>query len=222
MRTLTSELKNLPLFSGLSEEEIGLQADALRGQRNRVEKGTVLLREGERTERCGILLEGTLQGYRVDEEGALSVVSTLSAGMMFGEILMFSDQVSPVTLVALTDCRILHLGPVDLQRTHPRLIRNLLALIGSEYWALHQKIRYCSILSLRKRILAYLKDHERQPGFPFSLPLDRNGMAAYLNADRSALSRELSRMKKEGILDFHKNVFRLLPPSGRKTAPQKP
>ncbi|MBO5221893.1 MAG: Crp/Fnr family transcriptional regulator [Clostridia bacterium] len=210
MRTLTAELKHLPLFAGMTEEEIARQADALRGFRSREEKGNILIREGEKTERCGILLEGTLQGHRVDEDGVLSVVSTLSAGMMFGEILIFSDQPSPVTLTALTDCRILWLGPIDLQRTDARLIRNLLALIGSEYWALHQKIRYCSIVSLRKRILTFLKDHEATPKDPFSVPFDRNGMAAYLNADRSALSRELSRMRGEGLIDYHKNRFRLL------------
>lgn len=211
MKTLTAELKHLPLFRGLSEEEIATQADALRGRRSRAEKGSILLREGERTERCGILLEGSVQGHRVNRDGQLTVVSTLSAGMMFGEILMFSDQTSPVTLTALTDCRILWLGPIDLSYTHPRLVRNLLALIGSEYWALHQKIRYCSIVSLRRRILAYLEDHEKAPHKPFRVPFDRNGMAAYLNADRSALSRELSRMKKDGLIDYRKNRFCLLP-----------
>lgn len=210
MKKLTAELKTLPLFAGLTEEEIATQSDALRGQRSRAERGETLLRQGEQTERCGILLEGVLQGYRIEEDGTFSVVSTLSPGMMFGEILMFSDHPSPVTLTAMTDCRILYLGPFDLSHTHPRLIHNLFALIGSEYWALHQKIRYCSHLSLRKRILSYLRDHETEAKKPFSVPLDRNGMAAYLNADRSALSRELSRMKKEGILEYRKNRFRLL------------
>ena len=91
-----------------------------------------------------------------------------------------------------------------------QLLKNLLSIIGNEYWALHHKIRYCSIVSLRKRIYTYLSDREKKAGEPFLLPFDRNGMAAYLNADRSALSRELSRMKQEGILDYHKNRFRLL------------
>ena len=210
METLTEELKDLPLFFGMTEEEIAQQSEALRGQKSREEKGTVLIREGERTERCGILLDGVLQGQQIDEEGSLSVVSTLTHGMMFGEILIFSSRPSPVTLTALTDCRVLWLGPVDLNRADPKLTENLLRIIGNEYWALHQKIRYCSIVSLRKRIAAYLSDREKERGKPFTVPFDRNGMAAYLNADRSALSRELSRMKREGLIDFHKNSFRIL------------
>ena len=129
---------------------------------------------------------------------------------MFGDILIFSDRPSPVTLTAVTESRVLWLGPVDLARVDPQLLKNLLSIIGNEYWALHQKIRYCAIVSLRKRIWTYLSDREKKAGEPFLLPLDRNGMAAYLNADRSALSRELSRMRKDGILEYHKNRFRLL------------
>lgn len=205
-----NELVSLDLFQGLSEEKVQEQLLALRGQKTNVPKGSVLLREGERTERCGILLSGRLQGERVDEDGGLSVISTLSPGMMFGDILIFSDRPSPITLTAVTDSRVLWLGPVDLARVDPQLLRNLLSIIGNEYWALHQKIRYCSIVSLRKRIYTYLSDREKKAGEPFLLPFDRNGMAAYLNADRSALSRELSRMRKDGILEYHKNRFRLL------------
>ena len=210
MKTLTKDLVKLPLFQHLTEEEIAQQADALRGLQAKLPKGAVLIREGETTERCGILLEGLLQGQRVNREGILSVVSTLTPGMMFGEILIFSDRPSPVTLTALTDCRVLWLGPIDLQRTDPRMIRNLLRLIGNEYWDLHQKIRYCAVVSLRKRILTYLFDREKEPGVPFTVPFDRAGMAAYLNADRSALSRELSRIKKDGWIDYRKNRFQIL------------
>lgn len=204
-----TELTSLPLFAGMSEKTIGEQMTALRGQKAFVPKGSVLIREGERTERCGVLLSGHLQGQQINEDGGLSVITTLSPGMMFGEILIFSDRPAPVTLIAISDCRVLWLGPVDLSRAHPKLMENLLSIIGKEYWALHQKIRYCGIVSLRKRIFSYLSDRERTPQKEFILPFDRNGMAAYLNADRSALSRELSRMKKDGILEYHKNRFRL-------------
>ena len=204
-----TELTGLPLFTGMDEKTIGEQLIALRGQKAPVSKGSVLIREGEKTERCGILLSGHLQGQQINEDGTLSVVTTLSAGMMFGEILIFSDHPAPVTLTAVSDCRVLWLGPVDLSRADPKLIRNLLSIIGKEYWALHQKIRYCGIVSLRKRIFAYLSDQEKEPGEEIALPFDRNGMAAYQNADRSALSRELSRMKNDGILEYHKNRFRL-------------
>ncbi len=205
-------LSSLPLFRGMTEDEITAACIALREQRTVAPKGSVLIRQGESTDRCGIVLQGRLQGEQVNEDGDLSVITTLTPGMMFGEILMFSESPAPITLSAAEESRILWLGPVDLTRTNPKLVGNLLTLIGEEYWALHQKIRYCGIISLRKRIWAFLSDRQPAPGVPFSVPFDRNGMAAYLNANRSALSRELSRMKKEGLLTYRKDKFCLLSP----------
>ena len=204
------QLRNLPLFAGMTDGEIEREIEALRGQRGRLEKGSVLIRKGERVDRFGILLEGRLQGHQVDADGSLSVVSTLGVGMMFGELLIFSDCPAPVTLVALTDCRILWLGPMDLSRTHPTLIGNLLSTIAGEYWALHQKIAYCGIVSLRKRIFAFLSDRSVAVGVPFTVPFDREGLAVYLGVNRAALSRELAAMKKEGIIDFFRSSFRIL------------
>ncbi len=205
-------LSTLPLFRGMSETEIAAECAALREQRQTAPKGSVLLRQGEKTDRCGIVLQGRLLGEQINEDGDLSVISTLTAGMIFGEILMFSHTPAPITLSAAEESRILWLGPVDLSRANPKFLGNLLALIGEEYWALHQKIRYTGIVSLRKRIWAFLSDRSPGPGIPFSVPFDRNGMAAYLNANRSALSRELSRMKKEGLLTCKKEEFSLITP----------
>ena len=104
----------------------------------------------------------------------------------------------------------------DGVRREPHLFalcdKRQLVKVVHEAWALHEKIRYCSIVRLRRRIWVYLCDRQPAPGVPFTIPFDRSGLAAYLNADRSALSRELSRMKNDGLLEYHKNRFRLLKP----------
>lgn len=204
-------LQTHPLFRDLSRSQIAQQIEAMNGTCRTVSKGSVLLREGEIGAIWGILLQGKLCAQFVNEDGDLSVLKTPEKGEVFGEILVFSQTPAPVTLAATEDCRVLILRRPDLNRLHPTLTRNLLDLIGKEYWALHRKIRYCSIRSLRKRILAYLHDCEEAPFQPFRVPLDRAGSAAYLNADRSAFSRELSRMKRDGILEYRKDLFRFLP-----------
>lgn len=202
-------LSRLPLFRGVPESERDRQIENMRGVCRTVSKGTVLLREGEPTSLWGILLSGELQGQRVEEDGTLSVLKRLGKGDLFGEILVFSETPSPITLKAMSDSEVLLLQKPDFAETDPTLTRNLLKLIGEEYWALHQKIRYCGIRSLRNRILSYLKDRESRPGEYFTVPFDRNDLAAYLNADRSALSRELSRMKKDGLIEYKKNCFQI-------------
>ncbi len=206
-------LSSLPLFHGLTEEEIAAVCTELREQKILAPKGSVLIRQGETTERCGIVLQGRLYGEQINEDGDLSVITTLTEGMVFGEILMFSHTPAPITLIAAEESRVLWLGPLDLSRTNPIFLKNLLALIGEEYWALHKKIRYVGIVSLRKRIWAFLSDRSPGPGIPFTVPFDRNGMAAYLNVNRSALSRELSRMQNEGFLTYKKDKFSLFSPT---------
>ena len=62
--------------------------------------------------------------------------------------------------------------------------------------------------TVRGRLLVYLSSESAKAGSTsFTIPFDRQGMADYLNLDRSALSKELGRMKKDGILDFKKNHF---------------
>ena len=212
METAINALQDLPLFRGMSPDGIRKAVETMQGVLSREEKGAVLTRQGDPVTRWGVLLSGKLQGQRVDEDGVLTVISTLQRGMTFGEILMFSPIPAPVTLTAVSDCTVVYFHPLDPAQTDPVLMRNLLELISAQYWALHEKIRYCSIVRLRRRIWVYLCDRQPAPGVPFTIPFDRGGLAAYLNADRSALSRELSRMKNDGLLEYHKNRFRLLKP----------
>lgn len=76
---------------------------------------------------------------------------------------------------------------------------------------LNQKMSYLSHKTIRSKLEAFLLDQaERQKSASFSLSLNRNELADYLCIDRSAMSRELGKMKEEGILDFQKNHFTLL------------
>ena len=93
------------------------------------------------------------------------------------------------------------------------VFKNLASLMSAQYFRLEKKLRYMSIPSLRDRIIEFLIDcasANAASDYTFSVPFDREGMAQYLNVNRSALSRELSKMKKEHIIDYNKNSFRFL------------
>ena len=94
---------------------------------------------------------------------------------------------------------------------HKRLIRNFTASVAQKGLVLHERLDCLLRPCARDKIMAYLKNAScPSAGGTFTVPLDRNAMAQYLNMDRSALSRELSKMKADGIMDFHKSTFRLL------------
>ena len=96
-----------------------------------------------------------------------------------------------------------------------RLRVNLLHELSARYWALNRKVRYLSERSLRGRIALFLLDAAKdQGGLTFTLPMTREAMASLLGVNRSALSRELSRMEKDGLLAVYRGSFRLMDREG--------
>ncbi|MCL2350670.1 MAG: helix-turn-helix domain-containing protein, partial [Defluviitaleaceae bacterium] len=91
---------------------------------------------------------------------------------------------------------------------HEQLLRNYISAVADKGLELHERINCLLKPTARDKILTFLRRtaKEQQSG-TFNVPMDRNAMAEYLNIERSSLSRELSRMKKDGLLDYHKNRF---------------
>ena len=96
-------------------------------------------------------------------------------------------------------------------RFHHTLIRNLLGIVAQNNMYLNQKIKYTSRKTTREKLMAYLTDQAKMKGSnDFTIPFNRQELADYLGVDRSALSNELSKMQREGLLQVEKNRFRLL------------
>ena len=146
------------------------------------------------------------------------LLAQIPPGGVFGEAFAFSGEALTVTAIAGEDSRILLLDcekalsvcPSDCDG-HRRFLSNMLRLFAGKNLFLTGRIEHLSKRSLREKVLAYLHDcAEKSGGNSFSIPLDRQGMADYLAADRSALSYVLSGLRKEGIIDYRKNHFTLL------------
>lgn len=100
---------------------------------------------------------------------------------------------------------------------HQVLIKNMLRIVSERALMLNQKVNYLSVKTLRGRISAFLLDHYKKTGrTTLTLTLNRNEMADYLNVSRPALSREMGRMRQEGLIDFHLSTFRILEPDTLK------
>ena len=130
---------------------------------------------------------------------------------------MAAGEASPVSVLAPEGAEVLFL---PLERIlegcerhcegHARLRMNLLRESAQKFWQMRQRVTYLSEPSLRRRVLLYLQDcRSRQGSDCFRLSLSREEMAAYLAVNRSALSRELSRLQQEGLIEFYRNSSRL-------------
>jgi len=205
---------NCPLFANIPENDVLSMTLCLKAYTKKYKKGSVILLAGDEVSEMGIILSGEAEAYRENYDGSRLLISLLKTSDLFSEMLFPGDSKNPLTFIAKTDTEIMYIRHDRLLTTcknacqcHHKLLQNLLGTVSSKYWDLQTKIKYLTTSSLREKILEFLKDCSKGKKGTFDIPYDRDEMAEYLNADRSALSRELSRMKKDGIIDYKKNMF---------------
>lgn len=207
---------NCRLLGNLSEQEL---ADALAyfsAVRRFYRRGEYLYRASEPVRRFGIVLTGCVQVFMENIEGERMVMASVSEGGSFGESLAFLGVTeSPIYAEAIKDSCVLWLSPDRLRAPSDQagdaLRTRFITLMAKKALASNDRIQILSKRTLRKKLLTYFSQCVRDAGGQrvFTLPFDRAGMADYLGTDRAALSRELSNMKKEGLIDYRGSHFRL-------------
>lgn len=209
------------LFRGMSGEEIDCTLTALRSEEKQYQKGAVILCAGNTTERMGLVLRGSVTIETNDLWGNRTILSHVGRGQFFAETYaLLKEEVMPVDVVANEDCRVLFLQPGALQSLSPerhgwvsKLTANLLTISAHKNLALSRRSFHTAPKSARGRIMAYLNTVSLQThSKEFDIPFDRQQMADYLNLNRSAMSKELGKMREDGIIECRKNHFLLREP----------
>ena len=180
--------------------------------------GEVIIHQGESTEKLGVVLSGEIEAVHYRSDGTYTVISVLGEGEVFADFLAADDTAhSPATVSARGACRVLLIpfaalfSSLDGFEAEQRVIlANLSKIYAEKYFELKDRLVCVSATTLRGKLTNYLYlMSERAGSDTFTIPFDRDGLAGYLNADRSALSRELARMKKDGLIEYYKNSFKL-------------
>ena len=207
------------LFLGLSPEKLNSMLDCLPARRAEYAAGDFLLRQGDTVSEVGLVLSGDAASMRMDGRGEPLILTSIEPGGFVGILVASSPgQTCPMFVQARTDLSALFF-PVSALLSpcakgcpeHGILTRNFLACTAQKSLSLNDRIDCLVRRSVREKVTVYLRHMARERGSrEFTIPLDREAMAGYLNVDRTALSRELSRMKAEGLLEYRKNFFRLL------------
>ena len=213
MNKLFTMLYNHPLFKGMKEVEITDILSKLKRQRYKDEQ--IIYSIGKTQFSIGFILSGLVSINKIDYWGNRSIITKLTQGEIFAEAFSFSNiEELPVNIVAHKDSEVLFITRAQFgffSVKYPQLMQNMLYIMATKNHYLTQKIDIISKRKTREKILAYLSQQvEMQRAYTFSIPLNRNELADFLSVDRSALSSELSKMRQEGILQYHKNTFTLL------------
>lgn len=213
-------LARCALFSGMDEPEREELCRCLGTKRRKCKKGEAIFLRGETVDCCGVVLRGQVQAESVSGSGERQIIAVHGPGSIFADVLAVSaDRRSPLDLLAAEPGTELLLIPAAALSgscsracaAHEKLRRNLLQELAEKYWQQRRRCGWLEKSSLRARIAARLLYEARaQRSEIFSLGCSREALAGELGVNRSALSRELSRMKSEGIIDVYRDSFRIL------------
>ncbi len=217
------KLLEYPLFASFSLHELRAFVKSSGAFLRGYDKGETIISEGESSVRMGVLVSGSCIGESVSEDGRRESVARIRPGDVFGDILaMDKNAISPVTVRAESESTVLFIPFANMLAgscsMNSRFLTNLLGIVSQKYFALQFRASCVSKSTLRGKITAYLHGVRRESGaVRFNVPLDRAELADFLVCDRSALSRELSAMRSEGLIDYNKNTFEItaLPPEVR-------
>ena len=208
-----------PMFKGISLTNCETLMHCLGCTEKAYNKEQIIPTAGIYARQIGIVVSGCIHTIQEDVWGRRAFLSYAKDDGIFGEVLLggSSDErgiifkaAEPTTVMYLPADRILHPCRNSCP-FHHELSRNLFRMISNSNAELTEKIEITSKSSLREKILAYLSIESRRNGSTrFTVPLNRTEMADYLCTNRSALSRELAKMKKDGIIDYESNTFRIL------------
>lgn len=208
-------LKNHPLFQDLSESDLDQLYHAACMRSQFFEKNQTVFHAGDRICEVGIVQTGNVHIEMIDLWGNKSILSSIAPGQIFAETYAICRKPLLVDVTAAAPCEILFLNLEFLAHSFSEpgscrdaIMQNLFAICVRKNLILSNRIFCTTPKTVRGRLLVYLSSESAKAGSTsFTIPFDRQGMADYLNLDRSALSKELGRMKKDRILDFKKNHF---------------
>lgn len=219
MEKYYSMLSECPLFYGIEGKALKAMLKCVDGRILSYKKGERILKEGEKARDIGIVIEGKVQIERIDFFGNRSIVAVVECAGVFGESFACANVAKlPVDVVAVADSKVMLLDASRIITTcnnacafHRQMIFNLLKDVAAKNLLFNQKIEITSKRSTRQKLMTYLMFQAgKYDSNSFEIPFDRQELADYLGVDRSGLSAEISKLRKEGVIKSEKRRFVIL------------
>lgn len=212
-------LADAALFNGIDTEDLASLLQCLGATKQFYKKGRYIFSEGEIIEQLGIVLTGRVFIECRDVFGNESILSNVSAGAVFGEAYACCPgEPLHVSVLAAEDTEVLFLNVNRILTTcpsscafHAKLVRNLLTICAHKSLELSRRMLHTTPKTIRGRLLSYFSECAKQANsLSFELCYNRQQLADHLGVDRSALCAELSKMQKDGLIQYHRNHVEIL------------
>ena len=219
MKKYFEVLRKCALFESIGDDNLLALLGCIGARVESFEKKYTVLAAGSPAKYIGILLSGAVKVVQNDYYGNRSILAEVTPSEMFGEEFSCAEtEAIPVSVIAtepsevmLVDChRVLH-SCSNACAFHQRMIYNLMRDLAEKTIVFHRRIEITSKRSTREKLMTYLAQCAQRAGAKsFEIPFDRQELADYLEVDRSGLSVEIGKLKREGVLQNRKNRFTLL------------
>lgn len=209
-------IRETVIFKNMNDDEFDSVLKFLDVYEKFYSKGEIIFSAGDITNRMGLVIEGSITVQSNDMWGNRNILNFVESGEFFGEVYaMLNDTPMLVDVIANENCRILFMKIENLKNFETvtkswilKLMHNLLILAINKNLHLSNRMFHTSPKTIRGKITAFLNTISLQKNIKeFDIPFNRQQLADYLNIDRSALSKELSKMKNDNLIDFRKNHF---------------
>lgn len=215
MRRRTAILRNTGLFEGIEDDEMETMLKCLGAFTRRYSKDEFLFRRGDRTDCLGVVLDGSVREVKEDWWGNRTVLADYGPESTLCTDYACTSRPLDVSIVATGPSEVMYLDVGRVSNVcssscpfHNRLVKNLMRNLAGMSMDMNLRLDQLSKRSTREKICAFLSDQARAAGSSdFVIGMNRQQMADYLGVDRSAMSTELGRMQREGIIEFRKNHF---------------
>ncbi len=208
---IDNTIRNCRLFSGMTDDQLVRALEFFSASGQVYKKGEFLHTVGEPLRRFGLLISGAVQVYMDDIDGHQMIMANVSPGATFGEALAFLGDEAPIYICAAADSEVLWMNTDRVRMPRPEdseLVSRFIAAFAERTLNMNDRIQMLSKLTLREKLITFFSQQMAQNNSSdFVIPFSRSDMAAYLGSDRSALSRELSKMHAEGIIDYKGSHF---------------
>ena len=214
-----NQIKNSPVFFGMSDDELKGLLECFNARVRKYEKEEMIIRQGDIISNIYLILDGAVNIEKDSYWGRRIIISRLGKNENLALSFVGSKNVeSSVDAITVDETLVLILGYEKCTSMcqnactrHKVLINNLFQILSKENIELIQKIENVSQKTIRDKLLTYLSNEaQKNHSNNFNIKFNRQDLADYLNVDRSAMSFELSKLQKEGLLKYNKNNFELL------------
>lgn len=209
-------IKGSVLFNNISDADFNLICYELSPVIKMYTNGEAIQSQGDVIEKIGIIIEGKVLSIKYHYDGTSQILQAFNNNDIIGlEAVSSTFFTSPSMLIAETDCIITFFKYSDFfvsdklsELCKITLLQNMNKILSDENIKIMYKVDVLSKRTIRERIITYLSIiSEKRNSRTFDIGMNQNQFAQYLCTNRSALSKELNDMKREGLINFSKTTY---------------